>query len=474
MATKEEIAKAIGDVAGGWTVNQNAMKKIKKEPQWTFFYTEAVKTLTGQIAKQEILTPASEELYPEHIPNGLKAKAISVGDGWGLILGEDNVITQVGTRILPKNTRALDIACAKVNAYIIKEDGTVQGFGPNENNQIDIPVGHRAAQLSAGGTHLYTIANDGSASLFGQDSVYTGNLTLPLVDIPLGVNIEYKPEQTPDPTDALFTPANIPNGFEIIVQPVQRKSNFTPAHLTVIPKGTILFYTKSDEKEFKVPLRGEHSGGNIFTIHPHSMYDFSVFPVGMGEIVGVFKLLRDVKLVSLISPGVFCMNDTKIPDLFFEKKHVLGLALREDFRKYNRSVVGFIAIPEEYKNTGAKEYASMYTDSHSLIPGFPILRLYPHKSHISGSVNRDGSAEIETDDMNYNLIDSFPNTPEGKHTWMNAVLSPDGNSKGVKVAVNKETGFFQIVSPGDEFPIADNVRFADPAFRFVRPPIAHA
>jgi hypothetical protein len=470
MATKEEIAKAIGDVAGGWTVNQNAMKKIKKEPQWTRFYTEAVERLVGQLVKQEILTPESEELYPDHIPDGLKAKAISVGDGWGLILGEDNVVTQVGTRILPKNTRALDIACAKVNAYIIKEDGTVQGFGPNENTQIDIPVGHRAAQLCAGGTHLYTIANDGSASLFGWD----GNLTLPLVDIPLGANIEYKPEQTPDPTDAIFAPTNIPNGFEIFVHSDRGKSEFTPAHLTVIPKGTILFYTKSDEKEFKVPLRGEHSGGNIFTIQPHSMYDFSVFPVGTGEIVGVFKLLRDVKLLSLISPGVFCTNDSAIWELFFEKKDVLGLDLKETFRKYNRSVVGFIVIPEEYKNTGAKEYASMYTDSHSLIPGFPILRLSPYKGHISGSVNRDGSAEIvETDDMNYNLIDSFPNTPEGKHTWMNAVLSPDGNSKGVKVAVNKETGFFQIVSPGNEFPIADNVRFADPAFRFVRPPIAH-
>jgi len=254
-----------------------------------------------------------------------------------------------------------------------------------------------------------------------------------------------------------------------------------PYVTTIIPKGTLLFRGVSSIADLTGDFAGILSVNSTYCLYPNFNVFFYPYPfvadiVKEYRYICIFVLLRDVKLINLISPSPYTRSGRyekkggiiscdKIESTCIEQGRPYDACI--DFKVVeDNDVVGMLAIPQadskslkrlinNHSNTGKyyNKYYKLYKDAHETI-GIPEIILYPRKEIRKEDKEeiRDFSTWIDKnkDDVNYLHFHIMEYDKDELEFIMDDLLSKKG-FKNNHAAINKVTGFFQIIELSDEF-----------------------
>lgn len=221
-----------------------------------------------------------------------------------------------------------------------------------------------------------------------------------------------------------------------------RKSNIL---LKTIPKGTLLFRrTKDPENDTRGVLRedGKRCITPNFTVYFHptpfaGQYMYKRYLDEIGDVVHIYKLKRDVKVILLLEPSEYTRMDRIKKGMFLKpcstvrkgcmsrKGRSYDTCLSDTIIKKFPNVVGMLGISvgdnkslrenlkKNVSNKTMKTFKRVKDSSeHS---GIPELALYPLSQRESKDVIVEENDELDT---NYELVDSVEYNEEKLHKFM--------------------------------------------------------
>ena len=265
----------------------------------------------------------------------------------------------------------------------------------------------------------------------------------------------------------------------------------------IIPKGTLLFRSTNTTFDLVKDFAGIPTKDK-FCLFPNFNVFFYPYPfvsesVKKYDYTCIFVLTTDVKLINLIEPSKYSRKDrldnkggvTSCDTVDFKGCTTYGKAYDPciDFNVVkDKKVVGMLAIAQEDAKTlkkllsllennnnnnnfsnyeGSKikhreiyynNYYKLYKDSRKLI-GVPEIILYPrreiiHDNHTE-TINEFSEWLVDNDELlNYTLFYTVKGSDDLQMT-MESLMSNEGfdlHGENYKVAINKETGFFQMIN----------------------------
>lgn len=215
--------------------------------------------------------------------------------------------------------------------------------------------------------------------------------------------------------------------------------------IKTIPKGTLLFrMTKDPENDIRGVPREDGTrcitpNFNVY-FHPTPFaghYMYKQYADEIGDMVHIYKLVRDIKVILLLSPSSYTRMDRLKPGIFLKpcstvrrgcmprKGRSYDTCLSDTIIKKFPHVVGMLGISvgdnkslrESLKRgVNKKTLKSIRKASDSSQHyGVPELALYPLSERSSKDVIVKDDDDLET---NYELIDSVPYNEEKLHTFM--------------------------------------------------------
>jgi hypothetical protein len=262
----------------------------------------------------------------------------------------------------------------------------------------------------------------------------------------------------------------------------------------LIPKGTLLFRSTDSVADLTKDFAGLPKKNHSYCLFPNFNVFFYPYPfvsesVKKYDYTCVFVLNNDVKLINLIQPSPFTRKDrleSKGGIVSCDKVDFKGCTTYGkvydpciDFEKVkDKDVVGMIAIAQEDAKTLKKllssidnssnnskrahrdlyynSYYKLYKDARYLI-GVPEIILYPRKKIIHD--NYTETIEEFSDWMasnekvfNYSLFRMVHGSSD-LQILMKSLMSKEGYDlfgENYKIAINKETGFFQLINFTDK------------------------
>ena len=263
----------------------------------------------------------------------------------------------------------------------------------------------------------------------------------------------------------------------------------------VIPKGTLLFRSTNSVADLTKDFAGLPKENNEYCLFPNFNVFFYPYPfvsesVKKYDYTCLFILNNDVKLINLIQPSPFTRKDrldSKGGIISCDKVDFKGCTTYGkvydpciDFEKIkDNKIVGMIAIAQEDAKTLKKllsdidnnndnnskrthrdiyynSYYKLYKDARHLI-GVPEIILYPRKEIIQDNYSetiKEFSEWISNNEnaFNYSLFHMVDGSSELK-ILIDSLMTKEGYDLfGVnyKIAINKETGFFQVINFTDK------------------------
>lgn len=263
----------------------------------------------------------------------------------------------------------------------------------------------------------------------------------------------------------------------------------------VIPKGTLLFRSTNSVADLTKDFAGIPQPGNSYCLFPNFNVFFYPYPfvsesVQKYDYTCIFVLNNDVKLINLIQPSPFTRKDrldSKGGIVSCDKVDFKGCTTYGkvydpciDFEKVkDKDIVGMIAIAHEDAKTLKKlltninsnnsnnsrkshreiyynSYYKLYKDARHLI-GVPEIILYPRKEIIKDNYTetiKEFSEWISTNEKSFNYsLFRMVNGSSELQTLMESLMSEGGYDlfdEKYKIAINKETGFFQLLNFTDK------------------------
>jgi len=260
-----------------------------------------------------------------------------------------------------------------------------------------------------------------------------------------------------------------------------------PYYTTIIPKGTLLFRGVFSIVDLTGDFAGMLSVNSTYCLYPNYNVFFYPYPF-VAEIVKqypyicIFVLTQDVKLINLISPSPYVRSDRyekrggiiscdMIEPVCIDKGRSYDSCINFDVVK-DKSIVGMLGIPQTdakslkrliFKGSNTSQYYNkyfkLYKDSHNTI-GIPEIVLYPRKR-----IENQRKEKIEDfsewlnenkNDVNYVHLRIMKNDRFDLEEFMEDITS-NGGFEGKHAAINKKTGFFQIIELSDEFKKTDDL-----------------
>jgi len=254
-----------------------------------------------------------------------------------------------------------------------------------------------------------------------------------------------------------------------------------PYVTTTIPKGTLLFRGVTSIADLTGDFAGILSINSTYCLYPNFNVFFYPYPF-VAEIVKLYKyicifiLTRDVKLINLIKPSSYVRSDRfekrggiiscdKIESVCIEKGRLYDSCIDFDIVK-DKSIVGMLGIPQtdakslkqlisKDSNTSKyyNKYYKLYKDAHETI-GIPEIVLYPRKEIEPQKKEQIEDFSIYIDDNKENLNYIHFHVMEYNRLDLEEVmddLTSASGFKGYHAAINKKTGFFQIIELSKKF-----------------------
>jgi len=287
-------------------------------------------------------------------------------------------------------------------------------------------------------------------------------------------------------------------------------------YTVTIPKGTLLFRSTNSVSDLTKDFAGLPQPGNSYCLFPNFNVFFYPYPfvsesVNKYDYTCIFVLKNDVKLINLIGPSPYTRKDrlegkggiVSCDKVDFKGCTTYGKAYDPciNFEKVkDNDIVGMIAIAQEDAKTLKKllsdmtnnnnnnntkrnhrdvyynTYYKLYKDARQLI-GVPEIILYPRKEIIQDSytetIEEFSDWVIDNvDSFNYSLFHMVRGSNE-LHVVIERLTSEEGFELfdiNYKVAINKETGFFQLLNFTDKsIPLdySNELSKKHPEFKFV-------
>jgi hypothetical protein len=254
-----------------------------------------------------------------------------------------------------------------------------------------------------------------------------------------------------------------------------------PYHTTIIPKGTLLFRGVTSIADLTGDFAGILSINSTYCLYPNFNVFFYPYPfvaeiVRKYQYICIFVLTRDIQLINLIEPSPYVRSDRhgekggiiscdKIESACVEKGRAYDSCIDFNIVK-DKSIVGMLGIPEtdarslkklisKDSNTSKyyKKYYKLYKDAHHTI-GIPEIVLYPRKEIEVQKKEQieDFSTYIDNnkDNLNYIHFHVMEYDRLDLEELMDDLTSAAG-FKGYHAAINKKTGFFQIIELSKKF-----------------------
>jgi hypothetical protein len=269
-----------------------------------------------------------------------------------------------------------------------------------------------------------------------------------------------------------------------------------------IPKGTLLFRSTNSVSDLAKDFAGLPQPGNSYCLFPNFNVFFYPYPfvsesVKKYDYTCVFVLKHDVKLINLIQPSPYTRKDrlegkggiVSCDKVDFKGCTTYGKVYDPciNFEKVkDKDIVGMIAIAHEDAKTLKKlltdmsnnnnnnnnnnnkmtkrahrdiyynTYYKLYKDARHLI-GVPEIILYPRREIIhenyTETIEEFSDWVIDNvDSFNYSLFHMVKGSDE-LQILMESLMSEEGFDlfdENYKVAINKETGFFQLLNFTDK------------------------
>jgi hypothetical protein len=268
----------------------------------------------------------------------------------------------------------------------------------------------------------------------------------------------------------------------------------------VIPKGTLLFRSTNSVADLTKDFAGLPQPRSSYCLFPNFNVFFYPYPfvsesVKKYDYTCVFVLNNDVKLINLIQPSPFTRKDriegkggiVSCDKVDFKGCTTYGKVYDPciDFEKIkDDKIVGMIAIAQEDAKTLKKlltdidnsrnnsnnsnnsrkshreiyynSYYKLYKDARHLI-GVPEIILYPRKEIIKDNYTetiKEFSEWISTNEKSFNYsLFRMVNGSSELQILMESLMSEGGYDlfdEKYKIAINKETGFFQLLNFTDK------------------------
>ena len=255
----------------------------------------------------------------------------------------------------------------------------------------------------------------------------------------------------------------------------------TAYYTTIIPKGTLLFRGVTSIADLTGDFAGILSINSTYCLYPNFNVFFYPYPfvaeiVKLYKYICIFVLTRDVKLINLIQPSPYVRSDRfekkggivscdKIESLCIEKGRLYDSCIDFNIVK-DKSIVGMLGIPQtdakslkqlisKDSNTSKyyNKYYKLYKDAHETI-GIPEIVLYPRKE-----IRKEDKEQIEDfstyiDDNKENLNYIHFHVMEYDRLDLEELMDDLTSETGFKkyhAAINKKTGFFQIIELSKKF-----------------------
>ena len=260
-----------------------------------------------------------------------------------------------------------------------------------------------------------------------------------------------------------------------------------------IPKGTLLFRSTNSVADLAKDFAGIPKSENSYCLFPNFNVFFYPYPfvsesVQKYEYTCIFVLKNDVKLINLIQPSPYTRKDrleakggiVSCDKVDFKGCTTYGKVYDPciNFEKIkDKDIVGMIAIAHEdaktlkkllsnldsnnnkkraHRNIYYKKYYKLYKDARQII-GVPEIILYPRREIIQDNYTETIEEFSEwvinnENSFNYSLFHMVKGSDELEKI-MESLMSERGFElfdKNYKIAINKETGFFQLLEFTDK------------------------
>ena len=269
-----------------------------------------------------------------------------------------------------------------------------------------------------------------------------------------------------------------------------------------IPKGTLLFRSTNSVSDLTKDFAGLPQSGNSYCLFPNFNVFFYPYPfvsesVKKYDYTCIFVLKKDVKLINLIQPSPYTRKDRlegkggvvscdKVdfkgcttygkdydPCINFEKvndKNIVGiLAIAHEDAKTLKKLLSDISNNNNNNNNNNNKtrkqlhrdvyyntYYKLYKDARQII-GVPEIILYPRKEIIQDNhtetIEEFSEWVIDNEDnFKYSVFHMVKGSDE-LQIVIESLMSEEGFDifdKNYKVAINKETGFFQVLNFTDK------------------------